>query len=174
MTRAFLKFTEAGHQVDIASPKGGEVMFDTDSDPRTPGGAYADDLIGLGFVHHAKFGALLKNTLPISAVSVDDYDAVWVAGVGGPPLTFRDKTALHALITAFYEKGKIVTLICQGSLAAALDPPVPRQAVGRRQDMDGLHRRGGRGGQHRLRHDTERLHDPERGGGHRRHELSMP
>jgi putative intracellular protease/amidase len=38
MTRAFLMFTEAGHQVDLASPKGGEVMIDTHSDPRTPGG----------------------------------------------------------------------------------------------------------------------------------------
>ena len=115
MTRAFLMFTEAGHQVDIASPKGGEVMIDTHSDPRTPNGAYADDLITLGFVHHAKFGPLLKNTLPISAVNVDDYDAVWVAGGGGPLLTFKDDPALHQLSADFYEKGKIVTLICHGS-----------------------------------------------------------
>ncbi|MFI8683583.1 winged helix-turn-helix transcriptional regulator [Brevundimonas diminuta] len=110
-----IDFKTVPHQVDLASPKGGEVMFDTHSDPRTPDGAYADDLISLGFVHHAKFGAMLKNTLPISAISVDDYDAVWVAGGGGPLLTFRDDTALHALIAAFYEKGKIVALICHGS-----------------------------------------------------------
>lgn len=115
MTRAFLVFTEAGHRVDLASPNGGEVMFDTHSDPRTPGGAYANDLISLGFAHHAKFGALLKNTLPISAVTVDDYDAVWVAGGGGPLLTFKDDTALHELIAAFYEGGKIVALICHGA-----------------------------------------------------------
>jgi putative intracellular protease/amidase len=115
MTRAFLMFTEAGHQVDLASPKGGEVMFDTHSDPRTPGGAYVDDLISLGFVHHAKFGAMLKNTLPISAANVEDYDAVWVAGGGGPLLTFKDDIALHDLIASFYEKGKIVALICHGS-----------------------------------------------------------
>ncbi|ROT93464.1 type 1 glutamine amidotransferase domain-containing protein [Altererythrobacter sp. FM1] len=115
MTRAFLMFTEAGHRVDLASPQGGEVMFDTHSDPRTPDGAYADDLISLGFVHHAKFGAMLKDTLPISVVNVDDYDAVWVAGGGGPLLTFKDDTALHTLIAAFYEKGKIVTMICHGS-----------------------------------------------------------
>lgn len=115
MTRAFLMFTEAGHQVDLASPNGGEVMFDTHSDPRMPNGAYADDLISLGFAHHAKFGALLKNTAPISAVKVDDYDAVWVAGGGGPLLTFKDDTALHALIAAFYESGKIVALICHGA-----------------------------------------------------------
>jgi putative intracellular protease/amidase len=115
MTRAFLMFTEAGHLVDLASPKGGEVMFDTHSDPRTPHGAYADDLISLGFVHHLEFGPKLKNTMPISAVSVDDYDAVWVAGGGGPLLTFKDDTALHALIASFYEKGRIVALICHGS-----------------------------------------------------------
>lgn len=115
MTRAFSMFTEAGHHLDLASPQGGEVMIDTHSDPRTPNGAYADDLITLGFVHHVKFGSMLKQTLPISAVSVDDYDAVWVAGGGGPLLTFKDDPALHKLIADFYEKGKIVTLICHGS-----------------------------------------------------------
>lgn len=115
MTRAFLMFIEAGHRVDLVSPKGGEVMFDTHSDPRTQNGAYADDLISLGFAHHARFGAMLKETPPISAISVDDYDAVWVAGGGAPLLTFRNDTALHALIAAFYEKGKIVSLICHGS-----------------------------------------------------------
>lgn len=115
MTRAFLMFTEAGYQVDLASPKGGEVMIDTHSDPRTPNGAYADDLITLGFVNHAKFGPLLKNTLSTSAVNVDDYDAVWVAGGGGPLLTFKDDPALHRLIADFYESGKIVALICHGS-----------------------------------------------------------
>ncbi len=115
MTRAFLMFTEAGHQVDLASPEGGEVMIDTHSDPRTLGGAYADDLITLGFVHHARFGPMLKQTLPIAAVSVDDYDAVWVAGGGGPLLTFENAPALHKLIADFYEKGKIVALICHGS-----------------------------------------------------------
>lgn len=115
MTRAFLIFTEAGHRVDLASPNGGEVMFDTHSDPRTPNGPYADDLISLGFVHHARFGAMLKNTLAINAVAVDDYDAVWVAGGGGPLLTFKDDPALHSLIAAFYDAGKIVALICHGS-----------------------------------------------------------
>lgn len=58
---------------------------------------------------------MLKNTIPISAVSVKDYDAVWVAGGGGPLLTFKDDTALHDLIASFYEKDKIVALICHGS-----------------------------------------------------------
>lgn len=58
---------------------------------------------------------MLKNTLSTRDIAVDDYDAVWVAGGGGPLLTFKDDTALHQLIAAFYERGKIVTLICHGS-----------------------------------------------------------
>ncbi|WP_158884569.1 type 1 glutamine amidotransferase domain-containing protein [Rhodanobacter sp. L36] len=115
MTRAFLMFTEAGHQVHLASPNGGQVMFDTHSDPRTSGGAYSDDLISLGFVHHATYAAMLQNTLSINGLAFDDYDAVWVAGGGGPLLTFKDNPALHGLITSFYETGKIVALICHGS-----------------------------------------------------------
>lgn len=38
-----------------------------------------------------------------------------MAGGGGPLLTFKDDPALHKLIADFYEKGKIVTLICHGS-----------------------------------------------------------
>jgi len=118
MTRAFHMFTEAGHRVDLASPLGGQVMFDTHSDPRTPGSPYADDLISLGFVHHARFASMLQHSLPISVVRVDDYDAVWVAGGGAPLLTFKDDHALHRLIADFYENGKIVALICHGASLA--------------------------------------------------------
>ncbi|WP_205826917.1 hypothetical protein [Mesorhizobium zhangyense] len=38
-----------------------------------------------------------------------------MAGGGGPLLTFKDGTALHDLIASFYEKDKIVALICHGS-----------------------------------------------------------
>ncbi|BCF86558.1 peptidase C56 (plasmid) [Rhodococcus qingshengii] len=115
MTRAFLAFIEAGHSVDIASPEGGRVMYDTHSDPRTPEGEYVDDLISLGFVHHDKFGALLEDTIALDTVSVAEYDAVWVAGGGGPLLTFKDNPALHKLIADFYEAGKVTALICHGS-----------------------------------------------------------
>lgn len=115
MTRAFLTFIEAGHSVDLASPDGGKVMYDTHSDPRTPGGEYADDLISLGFAQHERFGALLDDTLSLDSVSVADYDGVWVAGGGGPLITFKDNAALHQLIAEFYETGKVTTLICHGS-----------------------------------------------------------
>lgn len=115
LTRAFLAFLEAGHRVDVASPDGGETMVDTHSDPRTPGGDYRDDLITLGFLTHDKFAPMLKNTISTNDVNTDDYDAVWVAGGGGPLVTFKDNVELHALIARFYETGKVVSLICHGS-----------------------------------------------------------
>ncbi|MCB4321455.1 type 1 glutamine amidotransferase domain-containing protein [Alcaligenes sp. 13f] len=115
MTRPFLIFSNAGHRVDLVSPNGGPVMFDTHSDPRTPGSAYADDLISLGFTHHPTFSAMLEDTPSIRDIDVDDYDAVWVAGGGGPLVSFKEDTTLHQLIATFYERGKIVALICHGS-----------------------------------------------------------
>lgn len=115
MTRAFLAFLEAGHHVDIVSPDGGDVMFDMHSDPRIPDGEYADDLISLGFITHEKFGPMLQDTPSINHVDVSQYDAVWVAGGGGPLLTFKDHAALHKLIAEFYENEKVVSLICHGS-----------------------------------------------------------
>lgn len=115
LTRAYLMFTEAGHSVDIASPQGGPTRFDAHSDPRTPGTPYADDLISLGFINHPRLSAAIAETLPISTITVADYDAVWVAGGGAPLVRFADDAALHTLLADFYEAGKVTSLICHGS-----------------------------------------------------------
>lgn len=115
MTTPYFMFMRAGYRIELASPKGGEVSFDTHSDPRTPDGPYADDLISLGFVTHARLGALLANTRSTEKLNVADFDAVWVAGGGAPLINFKEDVALHQLIAEFYEQGKIVALVCHGS-----------------------------------------------------------
>ena len=64
MTGPFFDLVQAGCTVDIASPKGGKVEFDGFSDPENEATQYPDDLITLGFKHHATFSRLLENTLP--------------------------------------------------------------------------------------------------------------
>lgn len=76
-------------------------MPSSHSDPRTPDSAYANDLIRLGFIHHTRYGAMLRNTMAINRVRVEDYDAACVTGRGEPLLTFRDDADLHALIASF-------------------------------------------------------------------------
>ena len=115
MTGPFFDLMRAGCTVDIASPKGGKVAFDGFSDPENEATQYPNDLITLGFKHHATFGKLLENTPSIADLDISQYDAVCVAGGGGPLVTFKDDTALHKLIADFYESGKIIGLICHGT-----------------------------------------------------------
>lgn len=115
MTGPFFNLMQAGCTVDIASPKGGKVEFDGFSDPENEMTQYPNDLITLGFKHHATFSKLLENTPSIADVDISQYDAVCVAGGGGPLVTFKDDTTLHKLIADFYESGKIIGLICHGT-----------------------------------------------------------
>lgn len=115
MTRPFYDFIIAGYQVDLCSPWGGKVVFDGHSDPENPAGAYPNDLISIGFVHHKEFGKLLADTPSIDSINIDDYDAVCVAGGGAPLINFKEDEKLHQFIADFYEAGKVVCLICHGT-----------------------------------------------------------
>lgn len=115
MTRPFFDFIQAGYDVEVSSPRGGEVKFDAHSNPENPEGAYPNDLVSIGFVHHRTFGEWMQHSKPIEDINVHDYDAVCVAGGGAPLLTFKDDKKLHQLIADFYEAGKITCLICHGT-----------------------------------------------------------
>ncbi|MCY0154397.1 type 1 glutamine amidotransferase domain-containing protein [Hoeflea alexandrii] len=115
MTGPFFDLMQAGCTVDIVSPKGGKVEFDGFSDPENEMTQYPNDLITLGFKYHASFSKLMENTPSIADVDVSHYDAVCVAGGGGPLITFKDDMALHKLIADFYESGKIIGMICHGT-----------------------------------------------------------
>lgn len=115
MTRPFFDFVSAGYEVTLASPRGGKVVYDGFSDPENEATQYPNDLVTLGFSHHKTFGALLEDTLPIADADPSAYDAVCVAGGGGPLVSFKDDTALHGLIADFWEQGKVVGLICHGT-----------------------------------------------------------
>ncbi len=115
LTRPFFDFVQAGFTVDIASPKGGKVEFDGFSDPANPGTIYPNDLVTLGFSNHKDFGSLMENTMPISDINIADYDALCVAGGGGPLVTFKDDTDLHKFVADFYEQGKVVGMLCHGT-----------------------------------------------------------
>ena len=115
LTRPFFDFVSVGYDVDLASPQGGQVAYDGFSDPENPMTQYPNDLVTIGFSHHARFGAMLADTMPIGDVDPSDYDAVCVAGGGGPLVTFENDTALHELVARFWEQGKVVGLICHGT-----------------------------------------------------------
>lgn len=115
LTHPYLAFVEAGYEVDIRSPDGGALIADGFSDPEDASGYSADDFVSLGFKHSPKHAALLKETDSIVGVSVDDYDAIFLAGGQSPMFTFAEHGALHELVRDFYEAGKVTALVCHAT-----------------------------------------------------------
>ncbi len=117
LIHAWYEFTEQGYEVTIASPKGGKVELDKDSDPRDPGGYSAHDILSMGFIHTPSLMALLNETKSLNDVRVDNYDAIVVAGGQSPMFTFPTEQRLHQLIAEFYEAQKVTAALCHGTCA---------------------------------------------------------
>lgn len=115
LTHPYWEFTEAGYQVDIASPDGGALQGDGFSDPRDESGYSADDLISMGFINSPKHMALIENSIPLADVNPSDYDAILLVGGQGPMYTFYNDEALHKFMADFYETGKMTAVICHAT-----------------------------------------------------------
>lgn len=115
LTHPFWAFTEAGYKVNIVSPKGGDLQADGFSDPEDASGYSAHDLISLGFKKSPTHSAMLKGTKSIAEVSLDGYDAIFLAGGQSPMVTMIDDADLQAFVANAYEAGKIVAIVCHGT-----------------------------------------------------------
>jgi putative intracellular protease/amidase len=115
LTHPFWAFTEAGYEVDIVSPKGGDLEGDAYSDPEDASGYSASDLISLGFKKSPAHAALLKGTRSIAEVDPTAYGGIFVAGGQGPMITMTDDADLHAFVARTYEAGRIVAIVCHGT-----------------------------------------------------------
>ncbi|NOK62361.1 MAG: type 1 glutamine amidotransferase domain-containing protein [Chloroflexi bacterium AL-W] len=115
LTHPYWEFSENGYDVDIISPDGGSLKGDGFSDPRDESGYSADDLISLGFINSPKHMALIENSIPLSDIRGDDYDAILLVGGQGPMYTFYNDEKLHAFVARFYESGKMTAVICHAT-----------------------------------------------------------
>lgn len=115
LTHPYWTLTEAGYEVDIVSPRGGDLQTDSFSDPEDASGYSAHDIVSLGFKKSEKHAALLKGTKSIAEVDPTAYDAIFLAGGQSPMVTMIDDTALHAFVARTYEAGKIVAVVCHAT-----------------------------------------------------------
>ncbi len=115
LTHPYFVFDESGYEVEVFSYDGGKVLADAMSDPNDVSGYSASDLISQGFIHSPKLMALLDDTRPVSAIDIDEFDAVVVAGGQAPMVTMEGATALHAKFVEFYTAGKVAAALCHGS-----------------------------------------------------------
>jgi putative intracellular protease/amidase len=115
LSHPYYVLTEAGYEVEVFSPAGGRCEADAMSDPRDASGYSSTDLISMGFIATPKLAALVENTRPVTAIDVQAFDAIVVAGGQGPMSTFETATALHRKFVEFYETGKVAAALCHGT-----------------------------------------------------------
>jgi putative intracellular protease/amidase len=115
LSHAHWTFTEAGYEVDLASPAGGRIVPDAYSDPEHDSKYSAHDLLSLGFKRSPEHARLLEATPSIHDVDRDRYDAVYVVGGAAPMVNMFADERLHRFLAAWYEAGKVVSLVCHAT-----------------------------------------------------------
>ena len=115
VTHPYHVLTEEGYEVTVASPQGGNLEMDAMSDPYNENG-YSDwDELSKQVLKDDAFKVRLKNTPAVSELSIDDFDAIIVAGGQAPMFNFENAEELHRFFKEFYETGKPTSALCHGT-----------------------------------------------------------
>ncbi|MBD2037348.1 type 1 glutamine amidotransferase domain-containing protein [Leptolyngbya sp. FACHB-321] len=100
-------FKDAGADITLASPKGGQPPLDPKSDATD-----AQTEATLRFKQDTDAQDVLANTLTLASVAANDYDAVFYPGGHGPLWDLAEDADSIALIEAFYTAGKPTAAVC--------------------------------------------------------------
>jgi len=103
----YFVFRDAGVQITLASPKGGQPPLDPKSDlPENQTPAMAR------FKKDKTAQEALANTVKLSSVKSEDFDTVFYPGGHGPMWDLAEDPVSIALLESFYNSGKPIALVC--------------------------------------------------------------
>lgn len=102
-------FVDAGAEVTLASPRGGQPPIDPKSDD--PGDQTEAVVRFRGDVAARE---KLAATLKLAEVNADDYDAVFYPGGHGPLWDLAEDPASRGLVETAYSRGTPVAAVCHG------------------------------------------------------------
>ena len=100
-------FKDAGAQITLASPKGGQPPIDPKSDAPD-----AQTAATRRFAEDAEAQRLLATSLPLAQVRAEDFDALFYPGGHGPLWDLAEDATSIALIERFIALGKPVGAVC--------------------------------------------------------------
>ncbi|MBY5584916.1 type 1 glutamine amidotransferase domain-containing protein [Rhizobium leguminosarum] len=103
----YYAFLEAGADITVASPKGGQPPLDPKSDEP---GFQTDQTRRFHADPDAQ--SVLASTVKLASVSPEDYDAVFYPGGHGPLWDLAEDRNSIALIQLLYQAGKPVAFVC--------------------------------------------------------------
>jgi putative intracellular protease/amidase/predicted enzyme related to lactoylglutathione lyase len=103
----YFVFRDAGVQITLASPKGGQPPLDPKSDlPENQTDAM------IRFKKDSAAQQALSQTIKLADVKAEDFDTVFYPGGHGPMWDLAESPESIALLEAFYNSGKPIALVC--------------------------------------------------------------
>jgi putative intracellular protease/amidase len=106
----YFVFRDAGAELTLASPKGGEPPIDPKSDlPENQTAAMAR------FKKDPEARKALASTRKLADMKAEDFDTIFYVGGHGPMWDLVDNPVSIALIGSFYSAGKPVAAVCHSS-----------------------------------------------------------
>ena len=102
-------FKDVGAEITLASPKGGQPPLDPKSDDPA-----SQTSVIQRFKNDKEAQQALANTVKLSNIKAEDYDAVFYPGGHGPLWDLSEDCDSIALIEALYAAGKPVAAVCHG------------------------------------------------------------
>lgn len=103
----YFVFRDAGVELTLASPNGGQPPIDPKSDlPENQTPAM------VRFKQDAAAQKALSQTVKLADVKADDFDTVFYVGGHGPMWDLADNPVSIALLESFYDSGKPIALVC--------------------------------------------------------------
>ncbi len=135
----YFVFKDAGVQLTLASPKGGQPPLDPKSDlPENQTPAMTR------FKEDPAAQKALANTVKLADVRAEDFDTVFYPGGHGPMRDLAESPTSIALLEAFYNSGKPIALVCPFARSAS-PCYLPGRSAGQRKTRYRFHERRGRG-----------------------------
>lgn len=106
----YYAFIDAGAAVTLASIAGGP----TPVDPRSVKPKGQNETSVERFLADAPASAALADTIPLSRINADGYDAIFLPGGHGTMWDLPESDALVELLGAAWAAGKVVAAVCHG------------------------------------------------------------
>jgi len=103
----YFVFRDAGVDLTLTSPKGGQPPIDPKSDlPENQTPAMAR------FKKDERAQKELSQTVKLETIKSEDYDTVFYPGGHGPMWDLAESPVSIALLESFYNSGKVIALVC--------------------------------------------------------------
>jgi putative intracellular protease/amidase len=102
--------TDAGFDVELATPAGGQAPID-------PSSKDLDDDVNKAFLNDTEVRSKLAHTPSLDSINLDDYEAIYFPGGHGTMWDLPDSGNVQRAVRTMYENGKVVGAVCHGPAA---------------------------------------------------------